>query len=131
MIEVIQDEGRRREKLAAIHGRSVGTDAALTAAVAEIVEDVRRRGDAALADYTERFDGVRLRPSEFRVAESALRESAARVDARVLEALRASIRNVRAFHEHERAESWEIETGRGVRLGLQLVAGAVDDEAAG
>jgi histidinol dehydrogenase len=120
LIEVIQDEGRRREKLAAIHGRSVGTDAALTAVVAEIVEDVRRRGDAALADYTERFDGVRLRPAEFRVAGSALRESAARVDARVLEALRASIRNVRAFHEHERAESWEIETARGVRLGQRV-----------
>ncbi len=120
LIEVIQDEGRRRAKLAAILGRSVAADAALTAAVAAIVEEVRRRGDAALADYTERFDGVRLRPSEFRVEESTLRESAARVDGRVLEALRASIRNVRAFHEHERTESWEIETGRGVRLGQRV-----------
>ena len=120
MIEVIQDEGRRRAKLAAILGRSVAADAELTAAVAAIVEDVRLRGDAALADYTERFDGVSLRPSEFRVEESALRESAARADARVLEALRASIRNVRAFHEHERAGSWEIETARGVRLGQRV-----------
>jgi len=120
LIEIIQDEGRRREKLAAILGRSVAADAELTAAVARIVEDVRRRGDAALADYTERFDGVRLRPTEFRVAESALRESAARADSRVLEALRASIRNVRAFHEHERAASWEVETGRGVRLGQRV-----------
>ncbi|HEX8686375.1 MAG TPA: histidinol dehydrogenase, partial [Pyrinomonadaceae bacterium] len=120
MIEVIHDEGGRERKLAAILGRSVAADAALTAAVAAIVEDVRRRGDAALADYTERFDGVRLRPEEFRVEESALRESAARADGRVLEALRASIRNVRAFHEHERAESWEIEAGRGVRLGQRI-----------
>jgi histidinol dehydrogenase len=120
LIEVIHDEGGRERKLAAILGRSVAADAALTAAVAAIVEDVRRRGDAALADYTERFDGVRLRPEEFRVEESALRESAARADGRVLEALRASIRNVRAFHEHERAESWEIEAGRGVRLGQRI-----------
>jgi histidinol dehydrogenase len=120
LIEIIQDEGRRREKLASILGRNVAADAELTVAVARIVEDVRRRGDAALADYTERFDGVRLQPSEFRVAESALCESAARADARVLEALRASIRNVRAFHEHERAASWEVETGRGVRLGQRV-----------
>ncbi|HEY0173122.1 MAG TPA: histidinol dehydrogenase [Pyrinomonadaceae bacterium] len=120
MIEVIRDERGRRAKLAAILGRGVAADAALTAAVAGIVEDVRRRGDAALADYTERFDGVRLRPSEFRVEESELRESAARVDGRVLEALRASVRNVRAFHERERAESWEMETGRGVRLGQRV-----------
>ena len=120
MIEIIRDERWRRVKLAAILGRSVAADAGLTAAVARIVEDVRRRGDAALADYTERFDGVRLRPAEFRVKESALRDSAARVEARVLEALRASIRNVRAFHERERSDSWEMETGRGVRLGQRV-----------
>jgi histidinol dehydrogenase len=120
LIEVVTDSARRREKLGAIQGRSVSADAALTAAVAEIVEDVRRRGDAALADYTLRFDGVRLSPAEFRVEEAALRESAGRVDARVLEAIRASIRNVRAFHEHERLPDWEIETGRGVRLGQRV-----------
>ncbi|HEX8352240.1 MAG TPA: histidinol dehydrogenase, partial [Pyrinomonadaceae bacterium] len=122
MIEIIRDERGRRRKLAAIRGRSVAADEGLTAAVAGIVEDVRRRGDAALSDYTERFDGVRLRPEEFRVEESALRASAARVDGRVLEALRACIRNVRAFHEHERAESWEVEAGRGVRLGQRVTA---------
>jgi histidinol dehydrogenase len=120
LIEVVTDGARRREKLAAVLARGVSGDAALVAEVAGIVEDVRRRGDAALADYTERFDGVRLRPDEFRVGEPALRESAERVDARVLEAVRASIRNVRAFHERERAQSWEFETGRGVRLGQRV-----------
>ena len=120
MIEIIQDERARERKLAAILGRGVAADAGLTAVVAEIIDDVRRRGDAALAEYTERFDGVSLRPEDFRVEESALRESAARVDPRVLGALRASIRNVRAFHQHERADSWEIETARGVRLGQRV-----------
>src|SRR6185295_11470356 len=61
-----------------------------------------------------------MRASNLRVDESALRESATRVDARVLEALRECIKNVRAFHEHERAESWEFETARGVRLGQRV-----------
>jgi histidinol dehydrogenase len=120
VIEVITDGQRRREKLARIRERGVAADAALTGAVAEIIGEVRRRGDAALVDYTARFDGVRLRAEELRVGEAALRESASRVDGRVLEALRASIRNVRAFHERERAESWEFETGRGVRLGQRV-----------
>ena len=120
MLEVITDSQARREKLARIKERSVAADAELAGAVAEIIEEVRRRGDAALLDYTARFDGVRLRACELRVEESALRASAARVDARVLEALRASIGNVRAFHERERAESWEFETGRGVRLGQRV-----------
>jgi histidinol dehydrogenase len=120
LIEVVTDNARRRERLDAIHARSVSSDAELTAVVAEIVEDVRLRGDAALVDYAARFDGVRLRPSELRVEESELRESAARCGGVVLEAVRASIRNVRAFHERERVESWEFETARGVRLGQRV-----------
>lgn len=120
MIEIIKDVEARRSKLARIRGRSVSADAELMSVVAEVCEDVRLRGDAALLDYTARFDGVRLRPEELRVEEEALRESAARVEPRVLEALRASIRNVRAFHERERVESWEMEMGRGVRLGQRV-----------
>jgi histidinol dehydrogenase len=120
LIEVITEARRRREKLAAIRARSVSADAELTAVVAAIIEDVRRRGDAALVEYAARFDGVRLRASELRVEESALRESAARCEARVLEAVRASIKNVRAFHERERVADWEFETARGVRLGQRV-----------
>ncbi|MBC7929671.1 MAG: histidinol dehydrogenase, partial [Rubrivivax sp.] len=120
MIEIIRDIEGRRTKLARIRGRSVAADDELMSVVAEICDEVRRRGDAALLDYTARFDSVRLRPEGLRVKETALRESAARVDSRVLEALRASIRNVRAFHERERVESWEMETGRGVRLGQRI-----------
>jgi len=122
VIEVIgaQDEGRRREKLARIESRGGEADAGLLASVAAVVEDVRRRGDAALVEHTERFDGVRLAPSELRVGEAALAEAASRAEARVVEALRGSIRNVRAFHERERVESWEMEAGGGVRLGQRV-----------
>ncbi|HWW75853.1 MAG TPA: histidinol dehydrogenase, partial [Pyrinomonadaceae bacterium] len=120
MIEIIQGEAARREKLARILGRSVAADAGTLRAVTEIIEDVRRRGDAALCDYTARFDGVRLRPEELRVEESVLRESAGRVEPRVHEAIRASIKNVRAFHEHEIIQGWEFDAGRGVRLGQRV-----------
>jgi len=69
VLEVITDREGRLAKLARIKGRSVAADAELTSAVAEIVEEVRRRGDAALLDYTARFDGVRLRAEELRVEE--------------------------------------------------------------
>ncbi|HEV2765104.1 MAG TPA: histidinol dehydrogenase [Pyrinomonadaceae bacterium] len=124
MIEVIgkRDEARRREKLARIEGRSVALDAGLTGTVASIVEDVRRRGDAALVEYTEKFDGVRLAASELRVEVETLRRSAERADARVVEALREAVKRVRAFHERERADSWEFEAEGGVRLGQRVTA---------
>ena len=124
MIEVIgkTDDARRRAKLAQIEGRSVALDAELTSGVAAIVEDVRRRGDAALVEYTEKFDGVRLEPKEFRVDVESLRRSAERADPRVVEALREAVKRVRAFHERERADSWEFDAGNGVRLGQRVTA---------
>ncbi len=38
--------------------------------VAAIVDEVRRRGDAAVIDFTKRFDGVELRPEELRISEA-------------------------------------------------------------
>jgi histidinol dehydrogenase len=114
-------EGRRR-KLARIRERSIALDAGLMRAVAEIVEDVRRRGDAALVEYTARFDGVELEPCALRVDGETLRRSAARVDAGVLAALREAIKRIRAFHERERVVSWEMESASGVRLGQRISA---------
>ena len=123
MIEVIRcDEiERRARKLARIASRNVALDSELMEAVAKIIADVRKRGDAALVDYTERFDGVRLERNELRVPEKELRSSAARADHKIVEALREAIKRVREFHEHERVESWEIETAEGVRLGQRIM----------
>ncbi len=122
MIEVIGGgAGERRAcKLARIKGRSVALDEELMRAVGLVVEDVRRRGDAALIDYTERFDGVRLAPCDLRIDEGQLRRSSERAEANVRHALREAIRRVRAFHEREREESWEMETDGGVRLGQRV-----------
>lgn len=122
MIEIIHSSEieRRREKLRRISSRNIAFEIGLLADVTKIIEDVRGRGDAALIEYTRRFDGVSLQPEELRVTEDVLRRSAERVDAPVLEALREAIRRVRAFHEHERTETWEMRNERGVRLGQRI-----------
>jgi len=122
VIEIIHSSEieRRREKLRRISSRNVAFEIGLLADVTKIIEDVRGRGDAALIEYTRRFDGVSLQPEELRVTEDVLRRSAERVDAPVLEALREAIRRVRAFHEHERTETWEMRNERGVRLGQRI-----------
>jgi histidinol dehydrogenase len=124
MIEIIEraSKERRLGLLARIASRSVALDAGLMRDVAAIIEEVRQHGDAALIDFTARFDGVRLERSRLRADEESLRSSAARTDASVLKALRESIKRVRAFHEHEREESWEVETERGVSLGQRITA---------
>jgi len=122
MIELIRrkDQERLAAKLRRIRQRNVALDTALMAQVAGIIDDVRARGDAALVEYTERFDDFSLQPSELRVKEETLREFAGRADASVIEGLREAIARVRRFHEAERPESWELDGPNGVRLGQKI-----------
>jgi len=78
--------------------------------VAPILEDVQRRGDAALIDYARRFDGLEL--EEVRMTVSNCRPSA-----EFLKALEVAARNIRAFAELQMPEEKWVETGDGRRLG--------------
>ncbi|WP_172384022.1 histidinol dehydrogenase [Streptomyces sp. MNP-20] len=68
--------------------------------VRPICEDVHHRGDAALIDYAEKFDGVRL--ERVRVPAAALTEALAGLDADVRAALEESIRRARTVHRAQR-----------------------------
>ena len=122
MIEIIQSQDKERlaARLQSIRDRNVALDENLMSEVAAIIREVRLRGDAALIDYTARFDGLSMQTTELRVPEDTLHRSAVRVDPQVLESLREAIRNVRVFHEHQREETWEINTADGVRLGQRI-----------
>jgi histidinol dehydrogenase len=72
-----------------------------------IVADIRDRGDAALLDYTERFDGVR--PDPIRVPREEIQCARGELTSELEDSLKIAIDNVRAFHERELAEDgWEI-----------------------
>ena len=89
--------------------RSAPLDDAI-AAVAPILADVRRRGDAALLEWTTRFDGPR--PDGLRVG--ADRIAAARVDGDVLDALRRMIAAVRRFNEAQLPRDTSVEAAPGI-----------------
>jgi histidinol dehydrogenase len=74
--------------------------AAALEAVRPICEDVRHRGEAAVIEYGERFDGVRL--ASVRVAREAIGEALAGLDPRVRAALEESIRRARKVHNDQR-----------------------------
>ncbi len=122
MIEVIPsaENERLQKKLHSLRERTVALDASLLREVESIIDSVRSRGDEALVDYAARFDGYQQRVSELRLSAEALEHAASQVDAKFLAALAEAIRNVRSFHEHERQQSWQMETERGVRLGQRI-----------
>ena len=106
--------------IARLEARSVAFDPELMSAVGAIIDDVRKRGDAALIEYTARFDGVQLTPEQLPVDEQTLQRSADRVDKRVLAALREAIGNVTTFHQRQVEQSWEIAPSAGVTLGQRI-----------
>lgn len=108
------------ELLSRLAVRSVALDTELLTTVGAIIDQVRRRGDEALIDFTRRFDGVELSSRELRISDEALRRSAAKVDKETLAALRLAIKNVRVFHERQLEQSWEISPADGVRLGQRI-----------
>lgn len=87
-------------------------------AARRIVESVRERGDAALIEYTARFDGVRL--DGIRVPETEIAAAREALAPEIEESFGVAIENVRAFHKREMDRSWEISrngatTGQRVR----------------
>src|SRR5919205_2454277 len=109
------------EALARIRSRTVQMNPELVARVAELIEGVRAGGDEALIHYTEKFDGVRLRPGEIRVDAEFIKAMAARAEARTVDAFRQAIANVRAFHEHQREADWQISLADGVTIGQRIL----------
>ncbi|CAA9452316.1 MAG: Histidinol dehydrogenase [uncultured Rubrobacteraceae bacterium] len=86
-------------------------------AARRIVDDVRERGDEALFEYTERFDGVRL--DRIRVSSEEIRDARESLDAEAEESFGVAIENVRFFHEREMDRAWETSRG-GATIGQRV-----------
>ena len=82
-----------------------------------IVDDVRRRGDAAVREHTERFE--RRRPETFDVPAERWEREADLVDPEVADALERAAARIRAFHEHQREPGYTVDED-GVRLTLRV-----------
>ena len=89
------------------------------AAVAGILKEVRMHGDAAVCEYTKRFDGFDLTPELMRVPIQTIETYAADADDELVDILRQAARNVRDFQEQQTEESWEYYAGEGIRLGVR------------
>lgn len=87
--------------------------------VLEIIENVRQNGDAALFDYTEKFDQTRLK--QLRVSEEELFQAAESVDPFLLEAVREAMNNIERFHRHQLENNW-WENGPGWLAGQRTTA---------
>jgi histidinol dehydrogenase len=109
-----QDEAALREQL----NRTVSFDSDAQRTVDEILHRVRTEGDAAVLDFTERFQGVRL--SDMRVPESEIEAAYAEADPEFISILEEAFSNITAFHRNEAEQSFFYERPGGVILGQRV-----------
>lgn len=87
--------------------------------VAGIVADVRARGDAALLEYTERFDHAVLR--SLQVSKEEFDEAMALVDPRMQAVLKKAAASIRAFHNEQRRSGFILNDRKGVVMGQKVL----------
>ncbi len=90
--------------------------------VQEIVEDVKKRGDEALFEYTRKFDHAEITPENIRVTEEEIREAMESVDEKLLKVMKKSMANIRDHHERQKRQSWFESRPDGTILGQKITA---------
>ncbi|WP_117195964.1 histidinol dehydrogenase [Rhizobium terrae] len=100
--------------------REVSED--VNAVVRAIIDDVRARGDAALIDYSARFDGVDLSKAGIRVSETDIDAAVAETDAAVLDALKFAAERIERHHVRQMPKDDIYEDAIGVGLGSRWTA---------
>ena len=97
-----------------------GSDAATRETVARILDDVIRRGDEAVREYTRRFDGVDLAPGEWELDSAQWQGALDRVTPALRAALAQAVDRVREYHRHQREEGFRLEAPDGSMVGMKV-----------
>ena len=90
------------------------------AAVNDIIENVKARRDAAIFEYTARFDRFPLNAECIRVTREEIDEAYTKLDAGLIEVIRKSADNIRAFHSKQLRNSWFDAKEDGTILGMKI-----------
>ena len=88
--------------------------------VAAIVDDVRKRKNEAVFEYTEKFDHAKINASNIRVTQEELDEAYKQVDPELLQVIRKALVNIRSYHEKQKRTSWFDSKEDGTLLGQKI-----------
>ncbi len=111
----------KKALLKALSERSIGSASSYEDTVADIVSDVRKRGDKALFEYTERFDHCLMTKECIRVTKDEIDEAYAQVDEPFVGVMKRSAANIRAYHEKQLRNSWFDAKPDGTILGQKIL----------
>ena len=99
------------------------SDEAVTGTVREIIQAVQQRGDAAVIEYTNRFDRMQAASmADLTLDASRLNKALESIPAEQRKALEVAAERLRSYHQHQKMESWSYTEADGTLLGQQVTA---------
>lgn len=101
--------------------QSLQADMELQSTVAEIIQQVRERGDAAVCDYTKRFDQHQLTSDQLEVAPQRIETAYANLDKQQQQSLEFAAQRIRDYHQRQLQQDWQFEEADGTRLGQRIL----------
>ena len=119
MINTVIADGKSEEELIArLKERSGEVDRAVTAAVSEIIENVKQNGDKAVREYTIKFD--KNAPEKAEIDKADIDRAAENCDGDFIDALTSAAENIRDFHLRQKQQSWLTAKENGVIMGQRV-----------
>lgn len=100
--------------------RSPNNYAQYESVVAEIIENVREKGNEAVFSYTEQFDRCKINAENIRVTKEEIEEAYRNIDQKMVEVMKKSAENIRAFHAKQLHNSWIDTKPDGSILGQKI-----------
>ena len=116
------DSHTRRNLLEDLLKRSPNQYGSYEEGVARILEDVKTKGDAALFEYTAKFDHADIHERNIRVTEEEIREAYELAGEELVSIIRKALVNIRSYHEKQRQYSWFDSRPDGTILGQKVTA---------
>ena len=111
------------QKLTALLAFDNAQDPQIDTAVAAILDDVKRRGDAAVLEYTRRFDHVKAASvAQLEITTAEMQRALKELPTAQRSALEQAVARVRSYHEKQLMQSWSYTDDDGTRLGQQVTA---------
>ena len=116
------NENTKKNLLDDLLKRSPNNYGKFEASVQEILNAVKEKGDEAVFDYTEKFDGVRLDAENLLVTEEEIAEAYEQVDDELIAIIRKALVNIRDYHQKQMQYSWFDSKPDGTILGQKVTA---------
>lgn len=114
------DEHTKKNLLADLLKRDPNNYTTYAERVSAIVDDVKVRGDEAIFEYTQKFDGASIGADTIRVTQEEIDEAVAAVEPALLDVMKKALVNIRSYHEKQKQYSWFDSKPDGTILGQKV-----------